>query len=125
MIWFLVQSPTKCAEYLVGQTNKFLIATKEKIADLTDETFESEKSAIRTIIAEKDPNLAAAARRVFGLEVTTHRYQFERQQKELELLETITKDEFKAYFHQMFFSADSARLDLMLTAKTHKDQQAE
>lgn len=57
--------------------------------------------------------------------MTTHRYQFDRQQKELELLETITKDEFIAYFRQTFFSAESARLDLMLTANTHKDQQAE
>jgi len=79
MIWFLVQSPQKCAEYLVGQTNKFLIDTKQKIGDLTDADFEAEKSAQRTIIAEKDPNLASAARRIFGLEVTTHRYQFDRQ----------------------------------------------
>lgn len=119
IIWFLVQSPTKCAEYQIGQTNKFLAAAKTKVAEISDEDFEAEKSAIRTIIAEKDPNMNKAAMRNIG-EITTHRYQFDRQQKELELLETITKDEFKAYFTKLFFSAETARLDLMLTAEAHK-----
>lgn len=125
MIWFLVQSPQKCAEHLIGATNQFLLTVKEKVAALSDEDFEAEKSAIRTIIAEKDPNMTREAQRFMVSEVSTHRYKFDRQQRELELLETITKDEFKGYFTKVFFSAESARLDLMITAQNHKDLQAE
>ena len=37
----------------------------------------------------------------------------------------ITKDDFVSHFNQVFFSPESKRMDLMLTAEVHKDEQEE
>jgi secreted Zn-dependent insulinase-like peptidase len=36
-IWFLIQSPTKCGEYQIAATNKFLLEQREKVKNLTEE----------------------------------------------------------------------------------------
>ena len=87
---------------------------------MSDEDFESQKSAIRTLLAEKDTSMMKQANRFLSSEISTHRYFFERQNKDLETLETVTKDDFKAYFEEVFFSAETARFDLQLTSKAHK-----
>lgn len=61
----------------------------------------------------------------FWGEITTHNYDFERQDTELALLEEITLADFKALFEYMFFSAHSKRLDFELTSGKHKYNQAE
>lgn len=48
---------------------------------------------------------------------------FDRQNKELETLMTITKSEFKEYFERLFFSSETKRLDLLLTSKVHEEEQ--
>jgi len=97
---------------------------RDKVKNISDEDFESEKSAVNTIISEKDPNLSRASNRNF-VEIKSHLHVFDRQAKEIALLATITKAEFQATFEQMFFSEQSARLDLMLTSQSHKESQAE
>jgi len=54
---FLIQSPTKCSEYLVKATNKFLTEFKQKFDDISDEDFQQQKDSVHTKIAEKDNSL--------------------------------------------------------------------
>ena len=57
-------------------------------------------------------------------EISTHKYLFDRQQKEIETLASLTLDDFKAHFERVFFSEETKRIDLELTAEAHKDEQA-
>jgi secreted Zn-dependent insulinase-like peptidase len=68
--------------------NKFLLAYREKIQNLSDEEFDTQKKAIQTIIAEKDTSLAKESAR-FWQEISNHYYLFDRQSKELETLSEI------------------------------------
>ena len=121
---FLVQSPKKSCEYLVQQINEFLVATREAVKKLSDEDFEVQKQAVMTKLAEKDFNLQKESAR-FWEEIIFHHYEFNRQDLEIEALKLITKDEFVAHFEQIFFSADSKRLDIELTSAAHESENSE
>lgn len=43
-----VQSPHKSCEYLIGAINKFLVETREKVAAMTDEQFETNRKSVVT-----------------------------------------------------------------------------
>ena len=60
---------------------------------MPDEEFETLRQAVHTIISEKDINLRKENDRFLG-EITSHKYNFERQQENIELLASITKAEF-------------------------------
>ena len=47
-----------------------------------------------TSISEKDKNMKEDFNRVWGYEFATHKYKFDRQESEIAMLKTLTKDEF-------------------------------
>jgi len=121
---FLIQSPKHACEYLVHKINDFLVEVHAKLQSggLTDEEFETQKKSVLTNLKEKDVNLQEEHNRHWK-ELTSHRYEFNRQNLEIEMLETITKEEFLTHFTQVFFSEHTKRLDLELTAAAHKEEQ--
>ena len=78
---------------------------------------------MRTKIAEKDINLGKTNLR-FWSEISTHKYNFDKQAQELALLETITKEEMISYFNSTFLSSTSKRLDIELAAVAHAEDQS-
>lgn len=114
-IWFLVQSAQKSCEYLVSCINKFLLNRRKHIAEMTEEEFKTQKKSVYTQLAEKDKNMAEESHR-FWNEISIHNYDFERQQTELDILDKITLEEFKAFFERVFFSEYTKRLDFELTS---------
>ena len=120
---FLIQSSHKSCEYLINCINIFLVQTRETIKNITDEIVVVQKQAVHTQIAEKDINLNRENGRYWN-EIASHQYEFERQQKQLDILKTITKDECIAHFEETFFSSKSKRLDLELTSAPHAEEQA-
>jgi len=121
---FLVQSNVKSAEYCVQAMNKHLLEKREAIKKISDEDFEQAVSAVNTIISEKPMNLGQDNDKMMS-EISTHHYIFDRQDKSIEMLKTITKEEFLAHFEELFFSSKTARFDFELTSEQHKDQQKE
>lgn len=119
----MVQSPKRSCEYIVSSINDFLVQMRQEVNKLSDEDFEVQKQAVMTKLAEKDLSLSAENQRHFG-EISTHHYLFDRQQRQIAELQTITKDEFIALFEQTFFSSKSKRIDLQLNSDTHRDEQA-
>lgn len=91
---------------------------------MTDEELEVQKQAVITKLAEKDINLGQENGRFFG-EISSHEYNFDRQDAEVELVKTITLDEFKNHFELAFFSDQVKRFDLELTSTAHEEQQKE
>jgi len=121
---FIVQSPKRSCEYLIHKINDFLIDIK-KIIDtdkFTDEDFITQRNSVLTNLKEKDITLQREKDR-FWRELTNHEYNFERQQQEIDMLQTITKEEFIGHFNKVFFSEQTKRLDLELTAEAHKEEQ--
>merc|ERR1711935_45218 len=84
-VWFLIQSPQKSSEYCSGAINKHLLEKREVIKNISDEDFEQQKSAVHTLLAEKDMNLNQENARIWG-EICQHTYTFDRQEKSLEIL---------------------------------------
>ncbi len=74
-------------------------------------------------ISEKDYNLNREHSRYWG-EISTHKYLFDRQQREIDLLKTLTKEDFVDYFTKFFFT-ERKRLDYELTSAKNKQEHEE
>ena len=74
-----------------------------------------------TNIKEKDIKLSEEHKR-YWKEMTSHEYEFNRQQLEIDMIQTITKQEFLTTFNKIFFSEETKRIDYELTADAHKEE---
>ena len=97
---------------------------REHVKNISDEEFEIQKEAVLVKLAEKDINLQRENARHWG-EISTHKYQFDRQEKEIATLSEITKQEFIDLFEKTFFSSTSKRIDIQLTSEAHREEQEE
>lgn len=79
---FIVQSPKRSCEYIVNSVNDFLVSMRSKVAEMTQEEFEIQKQAVHVQLSQKDINLKKEYARHWG-EISTHKYDFERQNKEI------------------------------------------
>ena len=120
----MVQSPTRSCEYITHSINQFLLNMRVKVQNLSDEDFHTQRDSVLTKLQEKDLNLNQQHSRNFT-EIASHKYNFERQDQQIEAIKDITKQEFVSHFEKTFFSAESKRLDLQLMAKLHTDEQTE
>lgn len=74
---FLIQGTKHSCEYLVARINDFLIEFRAKIKELSNDEFETQKSAVLTAIQEKDLNLKDERYR-FMMEFDSHQHVFDR-----------------------------------------------
>jgi len=119
--WFLIQSPGKNCEHIRSRLDIHLAKMRKNMANMTDEKFETVKSAVNTTISEKDKNIQEDFNRMWS-EFSTHAYIFDRQQKDIEMLASITKAELQAYFEQLFFQPNRAnRLDMHWNSQVIKE----
>ena len=100
---FLIQSPKESSEYIVNSLNNFLNTMKERVAQLNEEEFKTQVEAVAVKVGEKDYNLSGEHGRHWS-EIASHKYIFDRQQRELDLLKSLTLQEFKDHFQKIFFS---------------------
>ena len=76
-------------------------------------------------VAEKDFNLKMENQRFWDEVGTWHTYMFDRQEKEVEALKSLSLDEFKAHFTELFFDpVKTKRFDLELNSAKHSESQA-
>lgn len=122
---FVIQSPKESCEYIVNSLNNHLSQMKEKVMNFTDEEFKTQVEAVMVQVAEKDINLKKEHKRFWDELAVWHTYSFDRQEKEVETLKTLTLEEFKAHFNELFFSKSSKRFDMQLTSESHAEKQAE
>ena len=74
-----------------------------KVRDMTDEEFAKNVNSVKTKISVKDKNLTEEFNRFWSKEFGTHSYEFERQETNIAMLDTLTKAELQAYFEQLLF----------------------
>lgn len=122
---FIVQSPKESSEYLVSRLNAFLSSIREKVATITEEELKVYLDAVAVKVGEKDYNLYQEHTR-FWNEIVSHKYIFDRQARELEILPTISVQEFRDHFERTFYSPTHLkRLDFELNAAKFAEKQAE
>ena len=92
--WFLIQSPGKNCEHIRKRLDIHLNNMRQKVVKISDEDFATAVGSIMTEISEKDKNLMETHNRIWGQELATHAYIFDRQERDVALLPTITKAEF-------------------------------
>lgn len=98
---------------------------RQKMRDLPDEEFMKITGAVNTSISEKDKNSVEDFMRQWK-ELATHHYCFDRQEREIAMLKTITKAELQSYFEALFFQEKRAnRLDVHWNSSLHQKQAAE
>ena len=115
----LVHSPKKEPEYLVHRINSFLETQRDHVGDLTDEDFEKFKESTIATAQVKDVNLLEESERAWD-EVYDQFYMFDRQEKEIEAMREITKQELIEYFQSIFWK-DCRRINIMVTCSNHND----
>lgn len=101
--WFLIQSPGKGCEHIRTRLDVHMAKMRVKARNMTDDEFKTVVGALMTTISEKDKNLKEDFVRQWNNEFATHCFQFDRQDREIAMLPTITKAEFQAFFEQLFF----------------------
>ena len=75
----------------------------EKVRNMSDEEFATNVKSVLVNVEKKDKNLNEESFRYQG-EISDHRYQFDRQEKEAETLRALKKDEWQLFFEDLFFT---------------------
>lgn len=75
---FCIQSPGKGCSHIRNSLDSHLNTMREKAKNLSDAEFETMVKSVLVNIEAKDKNLAEEHSRLFGSEITQHRYQFDR-----------------------------------------------
>ena len=61
-----------------------------------------------------------------AFEINSNRYMFDSQEQELEILQTVTKEDFYKEFESIFFNKNTVkRLDVSLISTKHAEEQVE
>jgi secreted Zn-dependent insulinase-like peptidase len=94
-----------------------------KVANMTDEQFQTVVKAVLIGLEQKDKNLQEVNVRFYTNEIGCHRYHFDRQQREIAEIKTIERKEFQAYF-ESFFITEVRRVDFRYNSKAHMEQEA-
>lgn len=88
-VQFMVQSPTRSCEYIVNCINEYLVGMRQKVLDISKEDFQTQRDAVKIKLAEQDLNLAGEYARNWN-ELSTHKYNFDRQSEEVAALDDIS-----------------------------------
>ena len=108
---FLVQSPSRSAEYLNNALNQFLFDAAESIEAMSELEFKIQAQVLRQGLQVRETSLGDQVAREWG-EIESQRYEFDRVDRALQVLETITKDHLVSHFQKVFFSNETARVDI-------------
>lgn len=97
----LCQSPNKCPSYIRSCFDKHFKDMLEKVSNLTDEEFEEKRKAVLVDLSKNDKNMAEAFGR-FSSETVSFKFNWDKQQQEVEICKSVTKEEWQAFFEKLF-----------------------
>lgn len=79
---FLIQSPKYGCSHIRNSLDKHLQVMRGKAQEMPDSEFDTMVKAVLVDLEAKDKNLAEESDRFFNAEVGSHRYHWDRQQRE-------------------------------------------
>jgi insulysin len=125
-VWFLkvlVQSHTKCPEYVSQRIRAFIDSQRDRIKALGKEEFDQCVHSVIVKVTEKDKNINSHSLRLWD-EIVRHQYEFERKEKLEASLKALTLEEFKEFFERTLF--ESPRLiEVQIMATGHEKENKE
>lgn len=118
-ILFVVQSNTKGPEFIWQKINEFLKERREFLSKIDDLTFNSHREALISEKTKKDLGLDEEILRNYN-EIKLKEYVFDRKERMINELKSISKEEVFSLFEKVFFE-EYRRLDVMFTSNLHVD----
>ena len=94
----------------------------EKARNISDEAFATAKDSVMVKLQEKDKNMGEEFAK-HKAELVYFKFNFNRQEQEIEILKAITKEEWQKYF-EVLFGDNARRLDIRYNSKAHQEQEA-
>jgi insulysin len=114
----VVQSSIKSPEDIHQRITKFMSDFKEYFKSLTDDHFENHRISVITELKQKDLKLVEEVHRNF-IEIKKRDYEFDRRNKQIELLLGLKKENVEKMFNDIFIE-NPRRLDIEILAENHK-----
>ena len=99
---------------------EFLDSMKEKINQLEEEEFSTYKSSVLNRITEKDLNIYKEIER-YWFEVVSHQYVFDRKEKNTEIINNLTKEEFISFCNRFLWEKPRI-LEMHSICEKHKTE---
>ena len=115
----IIQSAKASPIYLGHRITTFLKEYKTELEQMTQETFESHVQAVITRLSKPPISLFELAK-VFHAEIDCGRYQFDRKDRLIEGLKTVTFQKVKDCYESLFFE-QNRRLDVELVGASHAE----
>ncbi|KAF1937421.1 putative metalloprotease [Clathrospora elynae] len=103
----LLQSERDC-KYLEERCDVFLVELEQDLRTMTDETFEEHKIGLINKRLEKLKNLGQETLR-FWTHITSETFDFEQVYRDIENIETLTKNDILDFFNQYIHPSSSSR----------------
>jgi len=122
-ILFIVQSSSHCSEVVCSGINQLLETLSEKFRSQTEEEFQKQVNGLLVKVSEKDYHPGKVFSRHLQ-EISSHKYIFDRQQREIEALKSIKKEELADYFDDLFFKK-SKRVEVVMDPDARKEANEE
>lgn len=97
---FIVQGP-KTPDHVLERIEAFIEKMRADLVTMSDEEFEKQKTGLITRLLEKPKTLGGRFRR-FWNEIDCRQYDFDRNNSEVEVLNTVTKEDLLKYFDLKF-----------------------
>ena len=95
----LIQSNSKTPEFCAERIRCFFKESYQKIKDINDDEFKSHVNSRLVLESKKDDNLNESFLRNWG-EINDNRYVFDRKEKNCEILNNCTKEEFIKFYNK-------------------------
>ena len=116
----LVQSSHKSPEYVVRKVKEFFNESQNRINNLTDNEFEEYRKGVLIKHKKDDLNLYEEVLRNIT-EIIFHEYQFDRKEKEIESLDSISKKDIIDFYYTHFIN-DIRMFTMEYIANAHKTE---
>jgi len=115
-----VQSSKKGPQFLSQRILAFLDSMKEKITNISDEEFKKFVESVRVKVAQKDLSILQEGGRYWD-QVVNHRYEFDRKENNLEMLNQLKKEDLIELFNSLFFT-NRKLLEVQLVSPNHVEE---
>jgi insulysin len=116
----LVQSAVKSPEYIWARINEFFDESQKQVDELSDELFKTHVNAVINEKKQRDLKLSEEVYRNAD-EIKKHKYQFDRREKQVAILEDMNKEELIKFYVDTFVN-NVKRLDVEVISHKHQEE---
>ena len=116
----VLQSNSKTPEFCAERVRAFIKDSFKKVKEITDEEFKSHVNSKIVLEKKKDDNLNEAFLRNWG-EINENTYKFDKKEKNVEILEKCTKEEF-IKFYEKYLINEVCILDCEFVCEAHYEE---